>query len=82
MRKLIIVLLLAVSFALGMVSQNLVAGNWVVPKFGTPAPTLNATFHGNYGWVQYNNLHLTGWKVVKAGLTNHGDLGVQFMKLE
>ncbi len=31
MRKLVFVLMLAISFTLGTVSQNLIAGNWVFP---------------------------------------------------
>jgi len=56
MRKLIVVLMLAVSFTLGMVSQNLIAGNTIYPKKESNAFSLNpytSTFSQSNGGMSY-----------------------------
>ncbi len=84
MRKLIVVLIVVFSFALGMFSQNLIAGNWVTPKYGTPAP--EAELIGNkIIQGRGNALYQVpdDWKVI--GLIKKGDpttFSVKFQKLE
>ncbi len=72
MRKLIVVSMLIVSFALGMVSQKLVfAGiasmfDFEVPSLGDPAPNLvNGIIH-DQGWAVYKTP--SGWKFIDASL--------------
>ncbi len=82
MRKLFVILLIAISFALGMVSQNLVAGNWVVPKYGTPAPVLKVgdgrVYHRGEAWYDIPS----SWKVAGTKMSSQGRLIVIYKKLE
>ncbi len=82
MRRLVVVLMLAVSFALGMFSQNLIAGNWVVPPYGTSAPslTVGSRIVLNGGRVLYTPP--SGWKVVDTCPSSSGAVLVSFQKLE
>ena len=66
MRKLVVVLMIAVSFALGMVSQNLNAGNSIYPSVGSSTFSLNPTqnkFSNPNGKMFYKIPN--GWKVGK-----------------
>ncbi len=82
MRKLLFILMVAFSFALGMVSQNLIAGNWVFPKPFTPAPTLT----GNFIFCRTPGIAIyrlpSGWKVLDASIFDEENLSVTFKKLE
>ncbi len=82
MRKLILVLMLAISFALGMFSQNLIAGNWVIPPYGTSAPplTMSSRIVLGGGIVLYTPP--SGWKVVETCPSSNGAVLVSFQKLE
>ncbi|TIH16607.1 hypothetical protein D0S45_09355 [Marinifilum sp. JC120] len=82
MRKLLFILTLSISFSLGMAAQNIIAGNWIFPKFGTPAPTLRSNFNigGIPGAVIYTLPD--GWKVIDAGPSSSGNLSVRYQKLE
>ncbi|NDV22507.1 hypothetical protein [Desulfovibrio sp. JC022] len=82
MRKFLLILALVVSFSLGMAAQNLIAGNWVFPKYGTQAPTLRGNF--NLGGIPGGVIYTlpTGWKVLDASPSSRGNLSVRFQKLE
>ncbi len=82
MRKLVLVLMLAVSFALGMVSQNLIAGNWVTPPYGTSAPQLTKGSRIILGGGRVLYTPPSGWKVVNTCLSPKGAVLVSFQKLE
>ena len=82
MHKLIFVLMLAISFALGMVSQNLIAGNWVVPSYGTSAPSLTQGSNIVLGGGRVLYTPPSGWKVVNTCPSPNGGVLVSFQKLE
>ncbi len=82
MRKLVFVLMLAISFALGMVSQNLIAGNWVVPSYGTTAPSLTQGSKIVLGGGRVLYTPPRGWKVVETCPSSNGAVLVSFQRLE
>ncbi len=80
MRKLVFVLMLAISFALGTVSQNLIAGNWVFPTESDTPPLLVPGQYASDGVFVYTAP--IGWKTVGANGLTDGKIIVQLMKLE
>lgn len=81
MHKLIVVLMLAVSFFLGMFSQNLIAGNWVIAQSGETAPVLRPFgVIRSGGWTIYEAPKR--WKAVKTNLATNGHVTVYFKRLE
>ena len=82
MRKLTIILMLAAAYGLGMVSQELFAGNWVIPAYGTSAPelTTSSKIVLNGGRVLYSPP--SGWKVVQSCPSSNGAVLVSYEKLE
>ncbi len=84
MRKLLFILMLAVSFALGLASQNLIAGNWVFPSIGTPAVNLTPHY-STFLFPDGKNYYLppSGWIVESASPTSAGvSITVRLKKLE
>ena len=79
MHKFLFILMLAVSFVLGIVSQNLIAGNWVTPSYGTPAPVLR-TVVKHRGEVYYPVP--SDWKVLDTGITSMGNVFVVYRQLK
>lgn len=84
MRKFFFILMLAVFFALGMFSQNLIAGNWVFPSIGSPTFNLHpefSDFNRPGGKVYY--IMPSGWKVENVGRAGSGSaVFINFKKLE
>jgi hypothetical protein len=84
MRKLIVILMLAISFALGIFSQNLIAGVWgVTPTIGTPTFPLyprGSKFLESNGKMFYRIPN--GWRAKRAGSTEAGNyIFIDFRKI-
>jgi hypothetical protein len=82
MRKIILILMFALAYALGMASQHLIAGNWTTPPYGTSAPelTMSSSIILGGGRVLYSPPD--GWKVVGSCPSAKGGLLVSFQKLQ
>ncbi|HCY86186.1 MAG TPA: hypothetical protein DHV36_13715 [Desulfobacteraceae bacterium] len=82
MRKLLLILMLTLAYALGMASQHLIAGNWATPPYGTLAPELTTSSSIILGGGRVLYSPPDGWKVVASCPSAGGGLLVSFLKLE
>ncbi len=87
MRKLVIVLILALSFVLGNLSEGVIAmgripDGWFYPEYRTKAPDLSGYFclQKNPGVVFYTVP--AQYKLVSLGRTNLNNLWVKLLKKE
>ena len=86
-RKMMITLMLAASFALGMVTISFALGyvetaDWIAPKYGEKAPTLEGSFNcpGTPGRMFYQLPD--GWKIIGLGKSNLGNPVIDYRKFK